>query len=60
MGHICGSKAEGITEEILTKLLPCNIAGERRTGGKHNFQEAVREKLKGFQRGNRDNEAGEA
>ncbi len=59
VGRIRGSKAEGITEETLTKLLPWGIAGEHGTGSKSNFQEAVREKLKGFGRGNRDNEAGE-
>lgn len=59
VGPIRASRTKGITEETLSRLLPWSTVGARRAGNKPDFQEAIREKLRGFQWTNRNGAAEE-
>lgn len=54
VGPIPVTKSKDITVETINKLMPWTTAGTRHTGNVHDYQDSIREKLKGFQRLDRE------
>lgn len=50
VGPIPTSRSRDITMETINKLRPWSTARMRRSGSAHDYQESIREKLRGFQR----------
>ncbi|KAL0148129.1 hypothetical protein M9458_056531 [Cirrhinus mrigala] len=54
VGPIQPSKTTGVTEEDITGLLPWSVSHKLRGGKSPDFRQGVREKLRGFQRKDRE------
>lgn len=54
VGPIPARRSKDITVETINNLLPWSTAGTRRFGNAHDYQENIRERLKEFQRADRE------
>lgn len=54
VGQIPARRSRDVTVETINTLLPWSTAGTRRIGNAHDYHENIRERLKEFQRTDRE------